>query len=255
MSNENTNDKKQKSKLKEGLYTVFFMFIVTLVFISGLAGVNILTKDIIDFNKEISLVNSILYSAGLNLPKSSDKVKIVIPKDENGNPKSGFYEVSLIDENKKFAIESIKDKANKVKYYNVFSEQEIISYVFQTRGAGLWGEITALIGFDKQLETITGIEFVEQSETPGLGARIIEDWFKEQFKGKNGPASFDLNSDKLFTTYPEPKNKEETKTNNSNKTTFSAITGATITSNYVKEIINETIKIGQEELLEKENDK
>ena len=32
--------------------------------------------------------------------------------------------------------------------------------------------------------TITGIAFYEQSETPGLGGRIVEDDFRGQFAGK-----------------------------------------------------------------------
>jgi len=48
---------------------------------------------------------------------------------------------------------------------------------------GYGGDIEILMGVDTSGK-ITGIEILSMSETPGLGARIIEPAFKHQFKGK-----------------------------------------------------------------------
>lgn len=51
-------------------------------------------------------------------------------------------------------------------------------------GVGFWDRIEGIITVTKDLSTISGIYFTVQRETPGLGARIEEVWFHEQFKGK-----------------------------------------------------------------------
>ena len=39
-----------------------------------------------------------------------------------------------------------------------------------------------MVGFDAEVSKVTGIVITEQSETPGLGAKIVEDSFRNQFK-------------------------------------------------------------------------
>jgi len=50
------------------------------------------------------------------------------------------------------------------------------------QGNGLWGTITGVIGMSSDLQRIVGFEIVSHVETPGLGGRIDEAWFKTQFK-------------------------------------------------------------------------
>lgn len=52
------------------------------------------------------------------------------------------------------------------------------------QGNGLWGTITGVIGMTSDLQRIVGFEIVSHVETPGLGGRIDEAWFKEQFNGE-----------------------------------------------------------------------
>ena len=72
--------------------------------------------------------------------------------------------------------------------------------------------------------TERAVEFIKQNETPGLGARIAEEWFKEQFRGKMGP----------FVLVPEGTAEAEKE--------LDAITGATRTSNFVLEMINQSLE-------------
>lgn len=262
MSNENKKKKSpKKNKTKERAFTIGFMFVITVIFISLLSAVNLFTKDTIEFNKKISLIRAVLYSSGIEIPKSQDKVKIETEKDSEGKELDN-YTITKLDENKKavesYSIEAVrKHKASsdtpELLYYKVLTGDTLNAYVFMPEGAGLWGEIVALIGFDKELTKITGIEFVEQNETPGLGARITETWFKEQFIGKYGPKEFSRNDDKLFTHIPEPKDKSNLNQDTQNRDKFHAITGATVTSNAIKRIVNDTIKKARKILLSKEN--
>lgn len=56
-------------------------------------------------------------------------------------------------------------------------------YVIPCYGAGLWGPIWGYVAVDADGQTIYGTNFSHESETPGLGARISEKPFQEEFKG------------------------------------------------------------------------
>ncbi|MGE0074963.1 MAG: FMN-binding protein [Sphaerochaetaceae bacterium] len=104
--------------------------------------------------------------------------------------------------------------------YVVETEDGTTRYVVERTGPGLWGPITIMIGFKDDLKTLAGISIVSQSETPGLGARIEERWFTSQFAGKQGPFRM---VEEGTADAPEE---------------IDAITGATITSESVKNIMN-----------------
>ncbi len=55
---------------------------------------------------------------------------------------------------------------------------------------GFSGKISLMVGF-KTDGTIHNIEVLEQKETPGLGTKMAEPKFKDQFKGKN-PETYKL---------------------------------------------------------------
>ena len=57
-------------------------------------------------------------------------------------------------------------------------------YVVPVKGAGLWGGISGYIALDEDCQTVFGTYFTHESETAGLGARIVEDWFQTSFNGK-----------------------------------------------------------------------
>jgi Na+-transporting NADH:ubiquinone oxidoreductase subunit C len=51
-------------------------------------------------------------------------------------------------------------------------------------GLGLWGPIKGFLALEPDMKTIRGLTFYEQIETPGLGGKIAEKWFRDQFIGK-----------------------------------------------------------------------
>ena len=58
-------------------------------------------------------------------------------------------------------------------------------YVLKLHGAGLWGGIGGYLALDADKNTIYGINFNHESETPGLGAEIVTEKFRAQFNGKH----------------------------------------------------------------------
>ncbi|NLJ81057.1 MAG: FMN-binding protein [Firmicutes bacterium] len=67
-----------------------------------------------------------------------------------------------------------------------------LGYAFPLNGQGLWGSIRGFIGISPGFDRLLGLEFVEQNETPGLGGRIDEAWFKNQFQGLELRAGEDI---------------------------------------------------------------
>jgi Na+-transporting NADH:ubiquinone oxidoreductase subunit C len=192
------SEAKKPNKLRRSLFTIFFMFAVTLVFIAVLSLIYVLTRDTIRLNESLVVKRAVLYVAGLEVPQT-------------GIEADALYQKRVVE---------VK-KEGEVLYYEILSPSgELQSYVVPVLGAGLWGKIESVVGVEKDLKTLTGIEFIKQNETPGLGGRITESWFKEQFRGKRWPLS----------TVPEgdPAGDQE----------FQAITGATNTTNGIRDILN-----------------
>jgi len=57
-----------------------------------------------------------------------------------------------------------------------------VAYEFS--GSGLWGPIRGAVALERDIQTIKGLIILHQEETPGLGSRITEAGFLDQFKKK-----------------------------------------------------------------------
>lgn len=106
--------------------------------------------------------------------------------------------------------------------YKALNEQgEQVGWVIPARGLGFADILDLLVGLNKDLSQITGLYVLEQKETPGLGARITESKWRDQFRGKG-------TSRDLAVTKMAPKADNEVQ----------GVTGATISSVSVAGIVN-----------------
>jgi len=117
-------------------------------------------------------------------------------------------------------------KEGKTIYKGFDSSGRLIGYAFTGNGPGYQGTIEVMIGVDPELEKTTGIEILESVETPGLGAKITERLFRDKFRGLVIRPLIELIKGKS----PEEPNQVQ------------AITGATISSQAIVDILNKTIK-------------
>ena len=53
------------------------------------------------------------------------------------------------------------------------------------QGPGRNALIKGVLVFNVETKVVFGISFYEQDETPGIGAKIVSDSFRNQFKGKS----------------------------------------------------------------------
>lgn len=57
-------------------------------------------------------------------------------------------------------------------------------YIIPLYGQGLWGPIWGYISLNEDASTVYGAFFDHQGETPGLGAEITKDAFRDEFRDK-----------------------------------------------------------------------
>ena len=67
--------------------------------------------------------------------------------------------------------------------YTVLAGGEPIGHAFMAHGRGYGGTIDILIGLKPDNKSLQGIKIITQQETPGLGAKIINTSFLDQFRG------------------------------------------------------------------------
>ena len=76
----------------------------------------------------------------------------------------------------------VMDDKGAVLYYEAYDDKgTLVGYGFIKTDRGMWGDIRIAGGIDLNYK-VTGLQVIEQSETPGLGARIAERKFLDQFK-------------------------------------------------------------------------
>lgn len=73
--------------------------------------------------------------------------------------------------------------ANATGIYPVFEAKDG-RVVLPLQGTGLWGPIWGYIALEKDMNTVVGVVFGHQGETPGLGAEIATEKFQQLFAGK-----------------------------------------------------------------------
>ncbi|MDT8302127.1 MAG: FMN-binding protein [Sedimentisphaerales bacterium] len=120
-------------------------------------------------------------------------------------------------------IESIQGKKETFEVFRAMSEaNECVGWSFNAIGPGFADKIELVVAVDKDFEKFAGFDVLASNETPGFGNQIKFDYFQDQFKG--APAE-DL---KLSTSGDNTKIDSE----------IIAISGATISSEAVVDIIN-----------------
>ena len=102
-------------------------------------------------------------------------------------------------------------------------------YVLPLKGQGLWGGIWGYIALDDDKNTVYGINFGHESETPGLGGEIVTEYFRSRFFGKHIK---DAEGKVKSIAVLKAGKKDE-----AGREQVDAISGATITSTGVDEML------------------
>lgn len=104
---------------------------------------------------------------------------------------------------------------------------------FLMGGMGFWDRIEAVVVLTPDLKQILNIQFMDQKETPGLGARIEEPWFTDQFQGLQVAWNAAPDERIVIGASPDPQAKNR----------VDGITGATQTSMALMNFLNQELEL------------
>ncbi|MBN1782937.1 FMN-binding protein [bacterium] len=180
--------------MKRALTTVFFMAAVTAVFIAALAAVNELSRSRIRMNTRIQELKSVMYA--FDVMPGGMREDALPPNASTGD--LPWNNADLIEiRSREFILRSVPvpDSLKPLLKNSFLTTGDSVliwirvdssgmpsAYGFHLRGKGLWGTIEAFAAVNADLSAMTGIDFLSQVETPGLGARISEQEFKSYFR-------------------------------------------------------------------------
>lgn len=214
-------------------YVIGFAVGMTVVAAVLLASAATLLKPLQAANMKKEKQQNILAVVGKNGPddyKRFDEYIKSVVIDENGD---------LVEGVKAFDINLAFDKRVRAKNPNhplkyplyIYEENGNRTYILQLAGVGLWGPIWGYLALDQDGNTIRQVIFDHKGETPGLGAEINTRDFQRQFENKQ---IFD-NSNQ-FVSVRVTKNKRD------EMHEVDAISGGTITSDGVSNMLYEDLK-------------
>lgn len=194
------------------LYVVVFTFLVCAAFVFFLALANEATKSQVAANRLFAERAAVLDALGISY----------------GSPKEALdlYERLLKEL-------PAPEGTNAQKAYRYEADGKTY-FAARVTGAGLWGSISIILGADAGVERLTGLQIVAQNETPGLGGRIDEAWFRGQFRGERiGPEGIRVatGAESRGTGDPDPDNG-----------LLDGVSGASRTSQSMESIVNGGIR-------------
>ena len=197
--------------MKKRLFSIAYMFVLTLFFTSIVSAVKLFNEEKIQSHQRVKQQRIIL------------KVLDFPVKEQTSDETLGrLY-------NRRVKGVEVKGKTLYVGYGE--DNQTIVGYAFPIEGPGFWGPIYGMVAVDPNATKILGVAFYKHSETPGLGARITENWFTKQFQGlRLHPIEGDK---KIFYLKPAGTGRAREE--------LDAVTGATGTSRAVEAFVNQEL--------------
>ncbi len=191
---------------KEGvIYVIAFTFIITFAMSILLAFAHGSTEEIVELNELERRKSTVLAAIGYD----SESMAMDEVFERYGN------------------LEQIAEGGPGLYLYDEGGE-EIIARQF--RGAGVWGDIVAVIAVNSDVTRIVGVEILDQNETPGLGGRVTTEEFLSQLRGER------IGPDGVFVVKRGPGDYD------SENAQIDGITGATGTTTAFDRMLNREIR-------------
>ncbi|HZK03208.1 MAG TPA: NADH:ubiquinone reductase (Na(+)-transporting) subunit C [Bacteroidaceae bacterium] len=213
------------------LYTILYATIMVVIVAFLLVFVSSILKErqnkniVLDTQKQI--LSSLHLAGSENIESTySDVIKGDYLLQPDGQ--------LLLNDPKEFSI-SYKQEFDAGRFHIFIAEvNSETKYILPMNGLGLWGPIWGYVAINADKNSIYGVYFSHASETPGLGAEMSSENFQKQFIGKK---LFD-NETLAITVTKSGKAKDKT-------FEVDGMSGSTITSNGVDDMIKKSLTVYQ----------
>lgn len=228
-------ESKAKFDTNSNAYTIIYASVVVVIVAFLLSFVSKALQGPSDANERIDKKKQILASLNIRDVENSQveaKYKEVIVKDEIINSTAAVLKDGAKQDNDGFKVDKKEISATNLPLY-ICSINGQIKYVIPLVGKGLWGTIWGYIALNEDCKTVYGSYFSHESETAGLGARITETEWQNKFKNK--VITKDNSPEIALTVTKSGKAQDQT-------CQVDGISGATLTSNGVNDMLKESLK-------------
>lgn len=194
--------KNKRFSTNSNAYTIIYATVIVVIVAVLLSLVHSGLKPMHDKNTLMDKQKQILVALNqdINVGDPSELYAQIVEEKQEGDL---TYYVATVDDQKKIVI--------------------------PLKGQGLWGAIWGYVALDEDKNTIFGINFGHEGETPGLGGEIVTENFRSRFFGKHiKDATGDLRSVAVLKVgKAAPEGQEQ----------VDAWAGATITSTGVNDML------------------
>ncbi len=152
--------------------------------------------------------------------------------DNKGTPREGM-EAFEVDIKKEYKDKNLKETDKNYPLFIAEKDGKKL-YIIPIVGKGLWGPIWGNICLNEDQRTILGASFGHKGETPGLGAEITQKFFVDRWIGET------ISTDEgMFAKFEVVKDGS----GNGPNSKVDGITGGTITSKGVEEMVNRCLAV------------
>ena len=160
------------------LYVIAFAAVTSAVFTAGIVTLQVATAARVERNEKMREYRAL---AALFAPawRIADPAAL-----------SDQQVIDLVDA-RVDASQTVTDNAEQpplaFRLYRAYADQAhkaLVGVAIPVRGTGFWDLIEGRLALSADLKEVTGLVFVNQKETPGLGGRIEEPAFTDQFSKK-----------------------------------------------------------------------
>ncbi len=160
-------------------YTLFFVFIVTVVLGTMLSFTKDSVKDLQDQNLKADVQKTILRSLNFDESLLLTNESIEETFKSSIDAKCVNVEGEIVDCN----IEEVDIEKNEdtLPIYIRMDNDEVQGIALPIAGKGLWSTIFGYIALNPDTDSVLGIQFYKHGETPGLGGEVEKKWFTDNF--------------------------------------------------------------------------
>lgn len=228
-------EQKSVNKTNSNTYTFIFAIVMVIVVGTVLAFAATSLQPIQYENMRQEKMQNILATVGVETDRAgaetlyNQHIKEEVVLDNQGNVIEGVnaFEIDLARE--------IRRDPQEQSFPVYVSEVEGEKYfIIPLRGNGLWNAIFGYVALKDDVNTVKGVVFDHLGETPGLGAEITKEWFRERFADEKI-----MDGDGNFVGISVVKGNPSTSKDDNR---VDAISGATITTDGVSDMIKERLE-------------
>ena len=230
-------------------YTLFFVFIVTVVLGTMLSFTKDSVKDLQDQNLKADVQKTILRSLNFDesLLLSNESIEqtfknYILYKCVNVEGETVDCNIEEVD---------IEKNVDTLPIYLRMDNDKVQGIALPIAGKGLWSTIYGYIALNPDTDSVLGIQFYKHGETPGLGGEVEKKWFTDNFVNhpieqpggeiQYVPKRIRDESGKIISIKVVKGGVDYSKSNNASIHQVDGISGATVTADGVTDFLLEDL--------------